>query len=130
MESLVEGDLVNILKRRGIAVWDTSTRLKGRTPSGDNYEFDILAHNGEELVVVEVKTTLKPQYVKRFIRRLDNFKVWLPRYVNNRVYGAVAYLMADAGAETMAESRGLFVIRATGDSASILNAEDFLPRGW
>jgi len=130
MESLVEGDLVNILKRRGIAVRDTSTRLKGSNPPGDNYEFDILAHNGEKLVVVEVKTTLKPKSVEQFIRRLDKFKAWLPRYAHNRIHGAVAYLTADAGAETMAESRGLFVIRATGDSASIINAEEFHPRGW
>jgi hypothetical protein len=130
MESLVEGDLVNILKRRGIAVLDTSTRLKGKTSAGGNYEFDILAHNGEEMVVTEVKTTLRPKDVYHFISRLDQFKVWLPRYANNRIYGAMAYLTADAAADTMAEKRGLFVIRATGDSASITNAEDFLPRGW
>ena len=130
MESLVEGDLVNILKCRGIAVLDTSTRLKGKTSAGGNYEFDILAHNGDELVVTEVKTTLRPKDVEHFIGRLDKFKVWLPRYANNRIYGAVAYLTADAAADTMAEKRGLFVIRATGDSASIINAKDFLPRGW
>jgi Holliday junction resolvase-like predicted endonuclease len=130
MESLVEGDLVGILTRRGVAVQDTSTRLKGKTPSGESYEFDILAHNGEELVVVEVKTTLKPKAVKQFIAKLDQFKGWLPRYANNQVYGAMAYLTADAGAEMMAENRGLFVIRATGDSASIINAEGFRPRGW
>jgi len=130
MESLVEGDLVNILKRRGIAVLDTSTRLKGRASAGGNYEFDIIAYNGEEVVVTEVKTTLKPKDVKHFVGKLDHFKAWLPRYTHHRIYGAIAYLTADAGAESMAENRGLFVIRATGDSASIINAEDFRPRGW
>lgn len=52
MESLVEGDLVNLLNVRGIAITDTTTRLKGKRADGGNYEFDILAHNGLELVVV------------------------------------------------------------------------------
>lgn len=46
MESLVEGDLVDILNRRGITIGDTTTRLKGKRQDGGNFEFDILAHNG------------------------------------------------------------------------------------
>jgi len=130
MESLVEGDLVNLLRARGIAITDTTTRLKGQRTDGGNYEFDILAHNGEELVVVEVKTTLRPKDVKAFLRKLDQFKQWLPRYANNRIYGAMAWLSADAGAEAMLAKRGLFSIRATGDSAAIQNERDFAPRAW
>jgi hypothetical protein len=130
MESLVEGDLVALLTARGIAITDTTTRLKGKLADGGNFEFDIIAHNGEELVVVEVKTTLKPQDVEDFIARLRQLKHWLPRYANNRIYGAVAWLTADAGAERMVENRGLFSIRATGHSASIQNAPTFTPRAW
>ncbi|EIC23452.1 hypothetical protein [Thiorhodovibrio frisius] len=130
MESLVEGDLVKILTQRGIPIADTTTRLKGKRPDGGNYEFDILAHNGAEMVVVEVKTTLRPEDVKDFMRKLDQLKTWLPRYAGNRIYGAMAWLSADAGAEAMVENRGLFSIRATGDSACILNAAEFLPRAW
>ncbi|MYA07019.1 MAG: hypothetical protein F4060_07520 [Holophagales bacterium] len=43
-------------------------------------------------------------------------------------YGAVAYLDADDSVIKHAERRGLFVIRATGNSASILNQPDFKPR--
>ena len=130
MESLVEGDLVNLLNARGIAITDTTTRLKGKRADGGNYEFDILAHNGLELVVVEVKTTLRPRDVKAFLGKLDHFKQWLPRYANNRIYGAMAWLCADAGAEAMLANRGLFSIRATGDSAAIQNDSTFAPRAW
>jgi hypothetical protein len=130
MESLVEGDLVNLLNTRGIAITDTTTRLKGKRADGGNFEFDILAHNGLELVVVEVKTTLRPGDVKTFLGKLDHFKQWLPRYANNRIYGAMAWLSADAGAEAMLANRGLFSIRATGDSASIQNDTTFVPRAW
>ena len=130
MESLVEGDLVPLLIQRGIAITDATTRLKGQRPGGGNYEFDIIAHNGEEIVVVEVKTTLKPQDVEDFLQRLGQLKQWVPRYAKNRIYGAVAWLTADAGAERMVENRGLFSIRATGHSASIQNPPTFTPRAW
>ena len=130
MESLVEGDRVNLLNARGIGITDTTTRLKGKRPDGGNYEFDILAHNGEAMVVVEVKTTLRPDDVKTFMNKLDHLKEWIPRYAHNRIYGAMAWLTADAGAEAMVENRGLFSIRATGDSASIQNAPAFAPRAW
>lgn len=130
MESLVEGDLVALLRQRHILIADTTTRLKGCTPNGNNYEFDILAHNGDELVVVEVKTTLRPKDVAHFIAKLNHIKAWIPRYANNRIYGAVAWLAADAGAEQMAIKRGLLSIRATGNSAFIQNPSEFIPHQW
>jgi Holliday junction resolvase len=130
MESLVEGDLVRLLVERGMAIADTTTRLKGKRPGGGNYEFDIIAHNGEEVVVVEVKTTLRPDDVKNFLDKLDHLKDWIPRYARNRIYGAMAWLTADASAEAMVIKRGLFSIRATGDSASIQNDPAFTPQAW
>ncbi|HKK79757.1 MAG TPA: hypothetical protein VJ933_09010 [Phaeodactylibacter sp.] len=129
VESLVEGDLVPILRERGIEIEQTSRRVKG-SHKGQNYEFDILALNGPEVVVVEVKTTLKPRHIRKFVDKMGSFKTWVKRYAPNTVYGAVAFLQADAGAEQMAENQGLFVIRATGDSAAIVNKADFVPRAF
>ncbi len=130
MESLVEGDLVSLLKARGIAIADMSSRIKGRSPDGGNYEFDLIAHNGDEIVVVEVKTTLRPKDVTKFLGKLDQLKQWMPRYAHNRIYGAMAWLTADASVEAMVIKRGLFSIRATGDSASIQNDPAFTPHAW
>ncbi|MGI9211880.1 MAG: hypothetical protein ACR2HF_05360 [Methylococcaceae bacterium] len=130
IESLVEGDLVRILTQRGIRIMDTTTRLKGKRADGGNYEFDILAHDGDEVVVVEVKTTLRPDDIKKFLFKLNHFKTWMPRYGHNTIYGGMAWLTAAAGADTMLEKKGLFSIRATGNSASIVNDETFLPKAW
>jgi len=127
VESLVDGDLVRILQERSIEVEQTSRRVKG-SHEGKSYEFDIIARNGEEVVVVEVKTTLKPSHIHKFLEKMDSFKTWVEEYAPNTVYGAVAYLQTDAGAEQMAENKGLFVIRATGDSAAIINDKKFEPR--
>ena len=127
MESLVEGDLVPLLQARGISVQSTHPRVRGRR-NGEHYEFDILAGNGEEMVVVEVKTTLKVDDVKQFLDKLKKFTEYEPVYQGKQVYGAVAYLRTEQDSELYAERQGLYVIRATGNSAGIINTEDFRPR--
>ncbi len=129
MESLVEGDLVPLLNQRGVAVHRTMQRIENKTPPPD-FEFDILAVNDLEAVFVEVKTTLKPEDVKHFLEKLNKVKEWMPSYSGYTIFGAVAYLRSDASCIKMAEKKGLFVIRATGKSASIINGEDFTPRSF
>ena len=127
MESLVEGDLAALLQDRGIAVEGTTQRTTKRR-NGDFFEIDILASNGVELVLVEVKTTLRSEGVTHFLGKLSRFGEWFPEYRDRRVYGAVAYLQGSDSVTRYAERQGLFVIRATGSSASIVNAADFKPR--
>jgi len=127
IESLVEGDLVRLLDKRGIRVNDTSTRRKGAR-NGESYEFDIIAHNGEEIVIVEVKTTLRVREVEKFIAQLQRAKHYLPEYRTYRVFGAVAYLRAEQAGDQYAQNQGLFVIRAMGDSAAVVNPAGFRPR--
>jgi len=129
VESLVEGDVITILNQRGIDVTDTIKRRSGRR-DGVDYEFDIIAINGTEIVIVEVKTTLRPEDIRDFVDKLKQAKKWMPEYSEKKVYGAVAFISEDAGTAAMAEKNGLFVIRATGDSASIVNAETFTPKIW
>ncbi|HPP77928.1 hypothetical protein [Methanospirillum sp.] len=129
VESLVEGDILALLNKRGIQVTDTVKRRAGRR-DGVDYEFDIIAINGDEIVIVEVKTTLRPEDIRNFLRKLKQAKNWMPEYADKKVYGAVAFLSEDAGTAAMAEKNGLFVIRATGDSASIINPENFVPKVW
>ena len=128
MEALVEGDLVKLLGQRGIEVDHTACNVKSRN-GALRWEIDLLAANGEEVVAVEVKTTLKVRQVADFLETLKVFPEEAPSaYRRRRTYGAVAYLKADEKADVYAERQGLYVIRATGSSASITNREDFRPR--
>ena len=127
MESLVEGDLIRLLNEKGINVHETSMRRKGGL-GGENFEFDIIAHNGNEIVIVEVKTTLKVKDVDHFVTKLQMAKSWMQEYSDYNVYGAIAYLKEESGSAVYAEKQKLFVIRATGKSALITNQENFVPR--
>ena len=129
MEALVKGDLLALLNRRNIAVHYLSSNLE-ITYAGRDWEIDILAVNRDELVVVEVKTTLKVGDVDHFLDTLRHFTRILPDYAGREVYGAVAYLKANQSADRYADRQGLFVIRATGSSASITNRKDFRPRSF
>ena len=129
MESLVAGDLIRLLQERDIEVnrlaQRTSARLRGK-----EYEYDLIAVNGNEIVVVEVKTTLSLKDVDHFIGKLKSFKTAFPEYNDRSILGAVAYLRANQGADKNSEKRGLYVIRATGNSATITNSLRFRPKSF
>ena len=127
MEALVEGDLLKLLKQKGITIKDTTMNMKGEHKEED-WEIDILASNGEEIVLVEVKTTLKVQHVEDFLYKLKRFTTWKSIYKDKKMYGAVAYLKEAQSSAKYAEKQGLFVIRATGSSASIINKKSFKPK--
>nr|VFJ74589.1 MAG: hypothetical protein BECKFW1821C_GA0114237_10647 [Candidatus Kentron sp. FW] len=129
VESLVSGALIKLFNGQGIAVDNVSSRVKGNH-EGNSYEFDLIAHNGREVIIVEVKTTLRPDDVKEFIEKLKNAKTFMPMYKDNVIYGSMAWLQTNSGAERMVANRGLFSIRAVGDSANLTNNTDFHPRAF
>ena len=129
MESLVEGDLIKILNERNIQVHDTSKNISGQREE-EQFEYDIIASNGTEMVIVEVKTTLKVQHVKKFLQDIQKFTQRYPIYKNKTIYGAVAYLQSQEEATTYAAKQGLLVIRATGSSSSIINRKNFKPKAF
>jgi hypothetical protein len=129
VESLVEGDLIKLLKEREIQVESIIPRRRGNK-NGQNYEFDLIAINGTEMVIVEVKTTLRPDDIDDFHKKLWKAKTYMPEYHDKIIYGAVAFITADGSSDRMAENQGFFVIRATGSSSLIVNKPGFKPKAF
>ncbi len=126
VESLVRGDLVRLLRERGILITKTSQRIEGiYDVNNKTVEIDLLAENGDDIVAVEVKTTLKVEDVNTFIENLRIFKSVFPIYKDKNLFGAIAYINVEEKADKYAYRNGLFVIRATGKSASIINDSKF-----
>ena len=124
-ENLVKGSLVQRLKERGIKVEKVITNAKF-----SDVEFDIIAINGKETVVVEVKATLDPSDVEKFKKNIEQFKTLWPEFKKKTVYGAMAFLLkANRQAESLAEKQGFFVISATGD-VIIKNEKGFKPKAF
>ena len=137
LENLVKGDLVKLLAERNIEVHRVQPRLiipgkKGK----DIGDFDLVAINGEEIVVIEVKSTLTIEEVQKFMKHLKKFKEYFSEYSDKVIYGAVAYLCESEdkevqGAAKYSEENGLFVIVSPGGQSNvstISNPKDFKPK--
>ena len=127
VSTLCNGILLEILNARGCKVTSTSQQRKCRL-HGQQFEFDIIAHDGNAIVIVEVKTTLRVKHVKEFVEKLSHAKNMLHEYQNYSIYRAMAFLRAEEASDVLAAKEKLFVIKATGNSASITNPNDFVPK--
>ncbi|RME15932.1 MAG: hypothetical protein D6799_05450 [Bacteroidetes bacterium] len=129
IEALVEGELIRILRERNINVIGIAPG-RYKIFEGKEYEFDIIAENGDEVVVVEVKTSLSQKDIDHFIDKLKKFHLIFPEYKNRKIYGAVAYIRTHPETTKYAYRKGLFVIRAVGENAKILNDSKFKPQNF
>lgn len=129
IESLVEGSLVRLFRERGIEVSGTTQR-RYKIWQGKEYEIDIVVEDGEVVIPVEVKTSLSVRDVDEFVEKLKVFREVFPEYRGCKVYGAIAFLHGRKDTTMYAYRRGLYVIKATGDSAVILNDETFKPKNF
>ena len=139
LENLVKGDLVKLLSERNIKVDRIQPRLVISDPNRRRVgDFDLVAINGNEIVAVEVKTTLTKQKVEKFMNKLKRFKTYFPEYRDRVVYGGVAFLCEPeseeaAHAAEYAEESGLFVILSPGGEANMStmsNSKDFKPKSF
>ena len=135
-EDLLIKSLVSQLQERGLKVTRTSQNETGFIITVDrsgrmdrrDYEIDIGVKNAEELVAVKITASLEKGNVDSFLYVLENFHEMFPEYQRMRISGAVAYLSEKEGLAAYAESKGLFVIKAVGDSSHIINKKSFKPK--
>ena len=131
VEALVEPGAVNLFRERGIDVYYTARRIEVEDEKRRKIaEYDIVLVNDKEVVVIEVKTTVKREDVDYFLEKLMRFKEWFPRYRRYKVYGAVAGISFEEGVDRYAYRCGLFVLRSEGGIICIANDPKFRPRVW
>ncbi len=131
VEALVEPGTVNLFRERGIKVRRSARRVEVEDEQGRKLaEYDIFLENDEEVVIIEVKTTVKKEDVDELLEKLKEFKKLNPKYKGYRVYGAVAGLGYDEGVDRYAYRCGLFVLKSEGGVIRIANDPAFKPRIW
>ncbi len=120
-----------LFQERGIEVTGTGHKIKKRNATlGLEMEIDLLVTNGDCCVLVEVKSSLSVEDVKEHLERMDKFKPLFPEHKDKKIYGAVAGMVIEEGADRFAWRKGFFVITQRGDSAVILNDDKFKPHAW
>lgn len=129
VENLVAPAAIRLFAERGIRVTRIAQNVRQQDGDG-GIEIDILASNGEYVILIEVKSTLTVQDVTDHLKRLKKFPRLFPEYRQHHIVGAVAGIEIVEEADRFAYRQGLFVIAQNGDSVTILNDAKFLPKYW
>ena len=129
VENMVAPACETLFLKRGIPVHQVSQRVKKRL-DGQTLEIDVLVTNENHILVVEVKSSLGVNDVKELKSDLTRFRQFFPEYAQKQLYGAVAGIEIEEGADKYAYRQGLFVLAQAGETVSILNNPDFEPKNW
>ncbi|WP_165742408.1 DUF3782 domain-containing protein [Candidatus Thiosymbion oneisti] len=130
LEALVRPGVAELFRVRGIDVNRTLERIRARQ-GGEEMEIDLLLVNGDALVVVEVKSTLKVEDVRKLLKDLETFLKFFPEYRGYRRFGAVAALAIDESADRYAYRHGLFVLTMGREGLVTLRNDDaFQPQDF
>jgi hypothetical protein len=129
VEGMIVPGMISMFGKRGIEIERLFQRVRVRKDDAE-MEIDILGVNTDNVVLVEVKSTLSPDDVREHIERLKNFKHFFPEYADRHVIGAVAGIVIDGDADRFAYRQGLFVIGQKGENVRILNGSRFKPKHW
>ncbi|MEB3309448.1 MAG: DUF3782 domain-containing protein [Snowella sp.] len=129
VENMVAPACETLFLNRGIPVHQVSQRVKKRL-DGKTLEIDVLVTNENHVLVVEVKSSLGVNDIKELIEDLTEFRTFFPEYSQKQLYGAVAGIEIEEGADKWAYRQGLFVLAQAGETISILNNSTFQPKNW
>ena len=129
VENMVAPACETLFLNRGIPVHQVSQRVKKRL-DGKTLEIDVLVMNEHHVLVVEVKSSLGVDDVKDLIEDLRQFRQFFPEYSQKQLYGAVAGIEIEEGADKYAYRQGLYVLAQAGEAVAILNDLDFQPKSW
>lgn len=129
VENMVAPACETIFLKRGIPVHQVSQRIKRRLDN-KTLEIDVMVTNENHVLIVEVKSSLGVNDINELIEDLTEFRTFFPEYSQKQLYGAVAGIEIEEGADKYAYRQGLFVLAQAGETVSILNNSTFQPKNW
>ena len=90
-------------------------------------EYDIVAVNGDAVLVIEVKNKLQNRMVDNFVeKKLPKFKKTFPEYRGRRLFGGIGALVVKDAVGRYAEKAGLYVLTQTTEGgAGLINRKSF-----
>jgi uncharacterized coiled-coil protein SlyX len=95
-------------------------------------EVDAILENGEYILLAEVKTVLRNDYVDDHLKRIEKVRKYMDDHNDTRkIIGAVAGGTVSESVLQYAQDNGLFVIVPSGESSTIADMpEGFAPHTW
>jgi hypothetical protein len=104
---------------------------KGTSESG---QVDLILEDGDDVILIEVKTTLRTEDILDHIDKIEKFRKDADargKYPNQRFLGAVAGMIVADNVAKFALSKGMYVIAQTGETFEIIKPpEGFTATKW
>jgi len=90
-------------------------------------EYDIVAVNGDAVLVIEVKNKLQKRMIDRFVdKKLPKFPEIFPEFRGRRLFGGIGALVVKDDVGRYAEKEGLYVLTQTSEGgAALINRKTF-----
>ena len=130
VEALMRPGTVKLFQERGLLVNQMTERRTGRDRHGERIEVDMTLVNGNTIVVIEVKTTLKVEDVLWHLDKLGRFKEAFKEYAEWNVQGGLAAMHFEEESDRYAFRKGLWVLRCEDGITNIANAKNFRPKNF
>jgi hypothetical protein len=130
VERIMTPDLPRKFKQFGFT-FGRITTIKWAYGEGNIYtEIDGLLENGDQAMVVEVKTTLRREDIDDHLKRMEKVRKYADDHGDKRKFlGAMAAMITDKQTKEYALVKGFFVIEPSGEDVKVTKpASD--PKVW
>jgi lipocalin len=121
--SLVEHIMTPALPRKfrefGFS-FDKITTVKWAAEGSIYTQIDGLLENGDQAMIVEVKTTLRHEDIDEHLERMEKVRIYADDHGDKRkFFGAIAATITSQSTREYALKKGLFVIEPSGDDVTV-----------
>ncbi|MDX2195747.1 MAG: hypothetical protein NW207_04960 [Cytophagales bacterium] len=122
-EEQVRADLINKFDNWGIPVHAITNHYVQKDHKNEFiYEVDILIYNSKYAIAIEVKNTIRTEHVDEHLIRLTKIQDHPMVGIQGKtLLAGVAGMIIGEGVDKYAESKGLFVLKPSGDTVKIMN---------
>ncbi len=114
------------------AVEKVNMRVTSRN-NGSTMEVDVLGYsNGSTnvAVIVEVKSTLRDDDIRDFLKLLEKFPKHFPEHKDKKIIAMLAAVSISSEQKTLLEKLGIYVVRIKDDVFRIVSKKDFKPKDF
>jgi len=122
-EDLFYRNIRSLFKERDMIFADVKRNLKKKGAG----EYDIVAVNGDAVLVIEIKNKLQKRMVDMFVdKKLPKFAEVFQEFRGRRLFGGIGALVVKDDVSRYAEKAGLYVLTQTSEGgAGIANRKNF-----
>ena len=116
IEGLMSSSAIKMYEDKGFKINSLCKNYKRKNKQLNlEMEQDVVLFTETQVIVEEVKASCDKKDVEKFFHNMEKFKMLYDEYADKEVFGAVAAVNYEEGADTYARNLGLFVVRVSSD---------------